>query len=104
MLALSSMPLAFSAPASAAVAAAPRAAVSMGGNVNNMIGKYSVKGTVYDPLNLASTYDNNWLREAELKHGRLCMLAFAGFIANDAGWGLPGLDIKCSSVEAHDKM
>jgi len=67
MLALSSMPLAFSAPASAAVAAAPRAAVSMGGNVNNMIGKYSVKGTVYDPLNLASTYDNNWLREAELK-------------------------------------
>ena len=41
---------------------------------------------------------------APFRHGRLCMLAFAGFIANDAGWGLPGLDIKCSSVEAHDKM
>jgi len=28
------------------------------------------------------------------------MLAVAGFLANDAGWGLPGLDIKCSSIEA----
>jgi hypothetical protein len=41
------------------------------------IGKYSVKGTIYDPLNLASKYDNNWLREAEIKcaraaHAPLC--------------------------------
>ena len=34
---------------------------------DGLIGKYSVKGTVYDPLNLASKYDINWLREAELK-------------------------------------
>ena len=54
------------------------------------IGKYSVKGTIYDPLNLASTYDNNWLREAEIKHGRVCMLAFAGYVANDAGIKFPG--------------
>jgi hypothetical protein len=32
------------------------------------------------------------------------MLAFAGFLANDAGWGLPGLSIKSSSIDAHDKM
>lgn len=38
------------------------------------------------------------------RHGRLCMLAFIGFIANDAGWGIPGLDIKCASIDAHDKM
>ena len=31
-------------------------------------GKYSVKGTVFDPLNLAEKYDLNWLREAELKY------------------------------------
>ena len=47
---------------------APRAAVQMSG-VENMIGKYSVKGTVYDPLGLADKYDVNWLREAEIKHG-----------------------------------
>ena len=121
---------------------APRAAVQMSG-VENMIGKYSVKGTVYDPLGLADKYDVNWLREAEIKHGkasthrlsracrrapaprmvapaaasayervrahpnasgtrcrglsrclhgagRVCMLAFLGWIANDAGLKFPG--------------
>ena len=69
------------------------------------IGKYSVKGTIYDPLNLASTYDNNWLREAEIKHGRVCMLAFAGYVANDAGIKFPGKAFEgLSSIEAHDAM
>merc|ERR1719326_2565437 len=78
-------------------------AASMG--VENMAGKYSVKGTVFDPLNLADKYDLNWLREAELKHGRVCMLAFAGFIANDAGIKLPGEAFQgVSSLAAHDKM
>jgi len=64
-----------------------------------------VKGTVYDPLDLASKYDLNWLREAELKHGRVCMLAFAGFIANDAGIKFPGEVFQgVSSINAHDKM
>jgi len=81
-----------------------RAAVSMVA-VEDMIGKYSVKGTVYDPLNLSSKYDLNWLREAELKHGRVCMLAFAGFIANDAGIKFPGEVFQSvSSIAAHDKM
>lgn len=66
MLAFTSVPLAF-AGAARAPAAAPRAAVLMAGDVSKMIGKYSVKGTVYDPLGLAKTYDNNWLREAEIK-------------------------------------
>merc|ERR1712070_122273 len=69
------------------------------------IGKYSVKGTIYDPLNLASTYDNNWLREAEIKHGRVCMLAFAGYVANDAGIKFPGKAFEgLSSLDAHDAM
>ena len=69
------------------------------------IGKYSVKGTIYDPLNLASTYDNNWLREAEIKHGRVCMLAFAGYVTNDAGIKFPGKAFEgLSSIEAHDAM
>ena len=43
-----------------------------------------------DPLNLQSTFDNNWLREAELKHGRVCMLAIVGFLSVDAGFKFPG--------------
>ena len=31
------------------------------------LGKYSLKPMVFDPLNLASKYDINWLREAEIK-------------------------------------
>ena len=38
----------------------------MGTNVEDMLGKYSVKEMVWDPLNLASKYDVNWLREAEV--------------------------------------
>lgn len=35
--------------------------------------------------------DLYWLREAELKHGRIAMLAFLGTIATDAGFVVPGL-------------
>lgn len=30
-----------------------------------------------------------WMREAELKHSRVCMLAFVGWIATDGGFGFP---------------
>lgn len=36
----------------------------------------------FDPLNLATgPADLTWLRAAELKHGRICMLATVGFVA-----------------------
>lgn len=80
-----------------------RAAVRMG--VEDMIGKYSVADTVYDPLGLADKYDLNWMREAELKHGRVCMLAVSGWLANDAGIKFPGEAFQgISSLEAHDAM
>lgn len=40
-----------------------------------------------------------WLREAEVKHGRICMLAFTGFVVADI-FPLPGVSL--SSVAAHD--
>lgn len=52
-----------------------------------------------------------WMREAELKHGRVCMLAWAGWLATDGAFGpeplrFPGAIYQNapSSFEAHDVM
>eukprot|EP00286_Rhodomonas_abbreviata_P011882 CAMPEP_0181326826 /NCGR_PEP_ID=MMETSP1101-20121128/21731_1 /TAXON_ID=46948 /ORGANISM="Rhodomonas abbreviata, Strain Caron Lab Isolate" /LENGTH=225 /DNA_ID=CAMNT_0023435357 /DNA_START=28 /DNA_END=705 /DNA_ORIENTATION=- len=37
----------------------------------------------FDPLTISAWMDIKWLREAELKHGRVAMLAAAGCIAQD---------------------
>jgi len=34
----------------------------------------------FDPLGFSDTFDMKWLREAELKHGRVSMLATVGFV------------------------
>ena len=47
----------------------------------------------FDPLGLTVKGDEkyfNRLRYVELKHGRICMLAVAGYLAVEAGWRLPG--------------
>merc|ERR1719224_58147 len=46
-----------------------------------------------------------WMREAEIKHGRICMLAVLGWIAVDLGAVGPGLPASLkglSSFQAHD--
>jgi hypothetical protein len=46
------------------------------------IGEGLLVGDVgFDPLGLANTFDVSWLRAAELKHGRVCMLATVGLVA-----------------------
>ena len=96
---------AFHAPALAPVRSAS-AAISMAApDINTMPGKYAVKGTVFDPLNLATKYDLNWQREAELKHGRTCMLAIVGWLGNDyvPAIKFPGAELAgVSSLDAHD--
>merc|ERR1740130_2441648 len=37
----------------------------------------------FDPLGFTNYFDIKWLREAERKHGRVCMLAFTGMIAQE---------------------
>jgi len=37
----------------------------------------------FDPLYFSDFLDIKWLREAELKHGRICMLAATGYIAQE---------------------
>lgn len=43
----------------------------------------------FDPLGFSNRWDINFLREAELKHGRICMLAFAGWIFPELVTHLP---------------
>ena len=88
-----------SVPRGVARAVAPQMAIE------DMIGKYSVKDIVWDPLNLATKYDINWMREAELKHGRMCMMGVSGFLAVDGGIRFPGAAFEgISAIDAHDKM
>jgi len=59
-------------------------------------------GKPWDPLGFANLYDLNfdfnnvmvyphvqWLREAEIKHGRICMIAFIGMVVQQ-WWQIPG--------------
>jgi hypothetical protein len=56
----------------------------------------------FDPLGVSTKIDMRWLREAELKHGRVAMLAFVGFVAPDAGLVNLENGILAPSIAAHD--
>jgi hypothetical protein len=55
----------------------------------------------FDPLNIGGQYNMKYMREAELKHGRVCMLAWLGYIVVDTGFTVPFAP-KVSSYLAHD--
>lgn len=57
-------------------------------NLEGMIGGEAE----FDPLGFAENFDPKWLREAELKHGRVSMLAVVGWLVQQAGIHLPSPD------------
>lgn len=56
----------------------------------------------FDPIGFSDFIPLDFLKEAELKHGRICQLAVVGFAATDLGLRLPGDMHQVSSVAAHD--
>jgi len=58
----------------------------------------------FDPMGFSLAIDIRWLREAELKHGRVAMLATLGWITTDLGLRVPGDAFQISTIEAHDAM
>mmetsp|Transcript_68943 Transcript_68943/g.162111 ORF Transcript_68943/g.162111 Transcript_68943/m.162111 type:complete len:734 (+) Transcript_68943:81-2282(+) len=58
----------------------------------------------FDPMGFSLAFEIGWLREAELKHGRVCMLATVGWITTDLGLRVPGDAFQISTIDAHDAM
>jgi len=55
----------------------------------------------FDPLGLTDYLSADFMKEAEIKHCRVAMLAFLGWIVTDFGIVLPGRN--WSPIEAHDQ-
>jgi len=61
----------------------------------------------FDPLRFSDFVPMDFLREAEIKHGRICMIAWLGFVAVDCGfriYPLPEAYDGLTSVTAHDAL
>lgn len=59
----------------------------------------------FDPMGLSTPQNIKWMREAELKHGRMCMLAWTGYVTVDLGFTFPGERYtSLTSYTAHDAL
>ena len=58
----------------------------------------------FDPLYLSDYFPMDYLREAELKHGRIAMAAAVGYITVDLGVVVHPLGQGLSSKDAHNAM
>ena len=58
----------------------------------------------FDPLGISNYFPMDYLREAELKHGRICMMAITGYITVDLGVVVHPLGQGLTSATAHDAM
>eukprot|EP00540_Astrosyne_radiata_P011518 CAMPEP_0116843098 /NCGR_PEP_ID=MMETSP0418-20121206/11896_1 /TAXON_ID=1158023 /ORGANISM="Astrosyne radiata, Strain 13vi08-1A" /LENGTH=209 /DNA_ID=CAMNT_0004473807 /DNA_START=56 /DNA_END=685 /DNA_ORIENTATION=+ len=61
----------------------------------------------FDPFRFSDFVPVDWLREAELKHGRIAMLAYVGFVSVDLGfriYPLPEAYDGLTAVTAHDAL
>merc|ERR1719310_466668 len=84
MLALSAASLSFNAPAAAVRPVNQRASVNMAvedlvGGINDPIFGGTPEGKIFDPLGLGADEASLYRRRVvEIKHGRVCMMAFLG--------------------------
>jgi len=78
-------------------------AVEYAASLPFLVKRPQLKGYVgdvgFDPLGFTEILPVEWLREAEIKHCRVAMLAFVGFLFTDF-YTLPGYEF--STLEAHD--
>ncbi|EEC51320.1 protein fucoxanthin chlorophyll a/c protein [Phaeodactylum tricornutum CCAP 1055/1] len=58
----------------------------------------------FDPLGFSDYFPMDYLRESEIKHGRICMLAVVGYIATDLGIIVHPYGSGLTSATAHDAL
>jgi len=58
----------------------------------------------FDPLRISDYFPMDYLREAELKHARICMLAITGYVSVDLGFIVHPLGAGLTSATAHNVM
>merc|ERR1719203_1199192 len=58
----------------------------------------------FDPLRISDYFPMDYLREAELKHGRICMMAVVGYAAVDLGFVVHPLGKGLTSATAHSVL
>mmetsp|Transcript_13920 Transcript_13920/g.18172 ORF Transcript_13920/g.18172 Transcript_13920/m.18172 type:complete len:202 (+) Transcript_13920:162-767(+) len=58
----------------------------------------------FDPLGVSNFFPMDYLRESELKHGRIAMVAAVGYAVTDMGLVLHPLGKGLSSIAAHDAL
>jgi hypothetical protein len=96
------------AGAAAAFAPAPVERVSTQVSLSlDDIGGSSLPLPNFDPLNLATSGSDEtllWFRAAELKHGRVAMVATTGYLVNAAGIHFPGMLSSDISFESLSTM
>eukprot|EP00956_Cyclotella_meneghiniana_P004744 scaffold5837_cov76-Cyclotella_meneghiniana.AAC.12 len=72
-------------------------------NPSNLDGYVGAVG--FDPLGISEYFPTDYLVESELKHGRICQLAWLGYVAVDLGariYPLPDSMQGVTSATAHD--
>jgi light-harvesting complex I chlorophyll a/b binding protein 1 len=58
----------------------------------------------FDPLGISDYFPMDYLRESEIKHGRIAMLAVVGYVTVDLGLVVHPLGKGLTSATAHDAM
>ena len=96
MLALAAVPTAYSGPSPllASVRSSQPQMMAKSKSLPWLEAPAHLQGMVgnadFDPWGLSTPQNIKWMREAELKHGRMTMLAWTGYVAVDLGLKLPG--------------
>jgi light-harvesting complex I chlorophyll a/b binding protein 1 len=88
---------------STSLAAAKSKALPWLPNPSNLDGYVGANG--FDPLGISNYFPTDYLVESELKHGRICQLAWFGYVAVDLGariYPLPDSMQGVTSATAHD--
>eukprot|EP00520_Triparma_pacifica_P011142 CAMPEP_0118653296 /NCGR_PEP_ID=MMETSP0785-20121206/11759_1 /TAXON_ID=91992 /ORGANISM="Bolidomonas pacifica, Strain CCMP 1866" /LENGTH=204 /DNA_ID=CAMNT_0006545837 /DNA_START=16 /DNA_END=630 /DNA_ORIENTATION=+ len=96
----------FSAASAFLAPVAPMAKTSLSADLSSMAGT-TAPVKAFDPLDLANLGSDEtllWFRAAELKHGRVAMLATTGYLVQGAGFHFPGEISKGISFDSLSAM